>query len=476
MKRFVEGEDRSQVTLLPECLDDYVDQDNPVRVVEAFVEQLDLRQMGFDGVAPAATGRPAYHPAVLLKLYIYGYLNRVQSSRRLEREAQRNVELMWLAGRLMPDFKTIANFRKDNGRAIRNVCRQFIVLCRQLNLFTDAVVAIDGSKFKAVNNRDKNFTPAKMERRMAQIEASIARYLTDMDTADRAEPEVAELKKGRLQAKIAALKEQMLQLKRLEAQMLASPDQQLSLTDPDARSMKNRDGGIVGFNVQTAVDAKHHLIVAHEVVTAGIDREQLTPMAEQARAATGIAELTVVADRGYFKGEQILQCDEAGITPLVPKSMTSSSKADGRFDKQDFIYIAAVDEYRCPAGQRAIWRMTTVEKGQTLHRYWSSACPRCPLKARCTPSPYRRITRWEHEAVLEAMQLRLDRQPEMMRVRRQTVEHPFGTIKSWMGWTHFLTKTLARVRTEMSLHVLAYNLKRVMRILGIGEMMRAMSA
>jgi len=300
-----------------------------------------------------------------------------------------------------------------------------------------------------------------------------------MDTADRAEPEVAELKKGRLQAKIAALKEQMLQLKRLEAQMLASPDQQLSLTDSDARSMKNRDGGIVGYNVQTAVDAKHHLIVAHEVVTTGIDREQLTPMAEQARAATGIAELTeltVVADRGYFKGEQIRQCDEAGITPLVPKSMTSSSKADGRFDKQDFIYNAAVDEYRCPAGQRAIWRMTTVEKGLTLHRYWSSACPGCPLKARCTPSPYRRITRWEHEAVLEAMQLRLDRQPEMMRVRRQTVEHPFVTIKSWMGWTHFLTKTLARVRTEMSLHVLAYNLKRVMRILGIGEMLAAIRA
>ncbi len=473
MKRYIEGEDRAQVTLLPECLEDYVGPDNPVRVVEAFVEQLDLRQMGFDGVAPAATGRPAYHPAVLLKLYIYGYLNRIQSSRRLEREAQRNIELMWLTGRLMPDFKTIANFRKDNGRAIRNVCRQFIVLCRQLNLFTDAVVAIDGSKFKAVNNRDKNFTPGKMQRRLAQIEESIARYLVDMDTADRAEPEVAELKKGRLQEKIAALQEQMLRLKTLEVQMLASPDHQLSLTDPDARSMKNRDGGIVGYNVQTAVDTKNHLIVAHEVVTTGIDREQLTPMAEQARAATGIDELTVVADRGYFKSEQIRQCDAAGITPLVPKSMTSNSKAEGRFDKQDFIYIASDDEYRCPAGQRAIKRFTTIENGLTLHKYWSSACPRCPLKAQCTTGDYRRIARWEHEAVLEAMQLRLDRQPEMMRVRRQTVEHPFGTIKSWMGWTHFLMKTLPRVRTEMSLHVLAYNLKRVMRILGIGEMLAA---
>src|SRR5450631_3940659 len=436
MTRFVVGDDRSQSTLFPERLDEYLGDDNPVRAIDVFVDELDLAGLGFGGVEPQVTGRPAYHPSTLLKIYIYGYLNRVQSSRRLERECQRNIELVWLTGRLMPDFKTIANFRKDNGKAIGRVCREFVVLCRRLDLFSQALVAIDGSNFKAVNNRDRNFTRAKMQRRMAQIEENIARYLADMDTADRAEPEVAELKKGRLQAKIAALKEQMLQLKRLEAQMLASPDQQLSLTDPDARSMKSRDGGIVGYNVQTAVDAKHHLIVAHEVVTTGIDRDQLTPMAEQARAATGIDDLTVVADRGYFKGEQILDCEQAGITPILPKALTSNSKADGRFDKQDFVYIAADDEYRCPAGQRAIKRFTTIEHGMTLSKYWSSACPRCPLKAQCTPSPYRRITRWEHEAVLEAMQLRLDRQPEMMRVRRQTVEHPFGTIKCWMGWTH----------------------------------------
>jgi transposase len=475
MKRFVEGEDRNQVSMLPECLEDYVDQDNPVRVVEAFVDQLDLRQIGFQGMDPLATGRPSYHPSVLLKIYIYGYLNRIQSSRRLEREAQRNLELMWLSARLVPDFKTIANFRKDNGPAIRNVCGQFIVLCRKLNLFSQTIVAIDGSKFKAVNNRDKNFTSAKMKRRMAQIEESIERYLAAMDTADRAEPEVGKLKKGRLQDKIAALKQQMHQLKVLEAQMLASPDQQLSLTDPDARSMKSRDGGIVGYNVQVAVDAQHHLIVAHEVITEGVDRDQLAPMAEQAREATGIKDLTVVADRGYFKGDQILKCDQAEITPIVPKTLTSNSLADGRFDKQDFIYIASDDQYRCPAGQRAIKRFTTIEAGMTLDVYWSSACPRCPIKARCTTTQYRRIRRWKHEAVLEAMQERLDRQPEMMRVRRQTVEHPFGTIKYWMGWTHFLTKTLARVRTEMSLHVLAYNLKRVMRILGIGAMIRAMT-
>jgi transposase len=281
MKRFVEGVDRTQVSLLPECVEDYVAEDNPVRVIEAFVEQLDLGAMGFEGIDPEATGRPAYHPSVLLKIYIYGYLNRVQSSRRLEHETQRNIELMWLTGRLMPDFKTIANFRKDNGKSIRRVCRQFIVLCRELNLFSQALVAIDGSKFKAVNNRDKNFTAAKMKRRLATINESIERYLRAMDTADRAEPEVAALKKGRLQDKIEALKQQMQQLKAIEAQMNASPDKQVSLTDPDARSMKNREGGIVGYNMQTAVDAEHHLIVSHEVINQGLDCDQLSTMAEE---------------------------------------------------------------------------------------------------------------------------------------------------------------------------------------------------
>jgi transposase len=478
MKRFVEGEDRTQVTLLPECLDDYVEAENPVRVIEVFVDELDLGELGFVGVEPLATGRPSYHPAVLLKIYIYGYLNRIQSSRRLEREAQRNVELMWLTGRLRPDFKTIANFRKDNGRAIRNVCRQFVVLCQKLDLFAQTVVAIDGSKFKAVNNRDRNFTNAKVKRRLEQIEESIARYLSQLDTADRHEGAVAEAKAGRLKDKIAILKQQMQGLKAMELRLRDAPDQQISLTDPDARSMatSGRGTGIVGYNVQTAVDAKNHLIVAHEVTNVGNDRGQLAMMAEQARAATGIAELTVVADRGYFSGDEILACDQAGITPFVPKPLNSNSKAEGRFGKPDFIYIASDDEYRCPAGQRLIKRFTTVEAGMTLDIYWSSACPRCPIKAQCTTGPERRVRRWVHEAVIDAMQERLDRDPEKMRVRRQTVEHPFGTIKFWMGATHFLMKTLARVRTEMSLHVLAYNLKRVMRLLGISGMIAAMQA
>ncbi len=476
MKRFIEGADRAQVTLLPECLDDYIAEDNPVRVVDAYVEELDLQQLGFEGAEPAATGRPAYHPAVLLKIYIYGYLNRIQSSRRLEREAQRNVELMWLTGRLAPDFKTIADFRRDNGAGIRNVCRRFIVLCRDLKLFSEALVAIDGSKFKAVNSRDRNFTPGKIDKRQQQIEESIQRYLNALETADRTQPAELEAKTDRLQEKIKRLRRQMRELDGIKEELASEPDGQLSLTDPDARSMTShgKGTGIVGYNVQAAVDAKHHLIVAHEVTNVGSDRAQLSPMAQAAREAMGKDKLKAVADRGYYSGAQIKACHDAGIATILPKPTTSNAKAEGRFDKADFIYIARDDEYQCPAGQRAIYRFSEEDKGLLLRRYWSSACPRCPMKAQCTPSAYRKISRWEHESVLEAVQRRLDKQPQAMTLRRRTVEHVFGTLKHWMGSTHFLTRTLANVSTEMSLHVLAYNLKRVMSILGFGKTMKAM--
>jgi len=475
MKRFVEGQHRSQSTLFPERLEDYISEDNPVRAVDAFVEELDLRVLGFDGIEPEATGRPAYHPATLLKIYIYGYLNRIQSSRRLEREAQRNLELIWLTGKLMPDFKTIADFRKDNGQAIRGVCREFVTLCRNLNLFSEAIVAIDGSKFKAVNNRDKNFTDRKLKARMQQVEESIARYLTELDRADREPTTVSEGRVSHLKEKISGLKSQMKYLRQVGTRLRDVPDGQISLTDPDARSMatSGRGTGVVGYNVQTAVDTKHHIVVAHEVTNVGHDREQLSSMAHQTRDAMGTTKLTVLADRGYFKGEEILNCEQAGIATLVPKPQTSNNKAAGLFDKADFRYIPSKDQYRCPAGKRAIWRFTTIEAGQTIHKYWSSACPKCPIKAQCTTSLYRRITRWEHEHVLEAMQKRLDRTPEASRLRRQTVEHTFGTFKAWMGSTHFLMKTLPRVSTEMSLHVLAYNFKRLMRILGTQEIIRA---
>lgn len=476
MKRFIQEEHRTQSILLPERLDDYISEENPVRVVDAFVEGLDLASLGFKGVTPARTGRPSYHPAVLLKLYIYGYLNRIQSSRRLEKEAQRNVELMWLIGRLTPDFKTIANFRKDNGEGIRNVCRQFVVVCRQLDLFTEALVAIDGSKFKAVNNRDKNFTQAKLQRRIQEIESSIARYLSDMDSADRQEPEIAQLRTERLKEKIAALKKQMRTMQEMEAELVQAPDGQISLTDPDARSMKTRGTGIVGYNVQTAVETRHHLIVEHEVSNTGSDRSHLSSMAKKACRAMGMGSVTAIADRGYYSGEEIRKCDQAGIAAIVPNSATSNATADGRFGKDDFIYDLFRNEYRCPAGERLIYRYTSEERGMTLHRYWSSNCQMCAMKSRCTPSQQRRLTRWEHGEVLDEVQARLDRFPEAMRIRRSTVEHPFGTLKLWMGSAHFLMKTLKHVRTEMSLHVLSYNMKRVMNIVTTQALMRAIGA
>jgi transposase len=479
MRRFVEGVDRSQTTLFPESLDDWVDENNPVRVIDAFVDALDLRTLGFDGVVPEATGRPSYHPAILLKLYIYGYLNRVQSSRRLEREASRNVELMWLTGRLAPDHKTIANFRKDSGRAIRQVCAQFVTLCRTLGLLNTASVAIDGSKFKAVNNRDRNFTRAKVERRRVQIEESVARYLRQLDTADRHEPSDAlAARTTRLKEKIARLEQEMQRLAGLEALMLASPDQQISLTDPDARSMatSGRGSGVVGYNVQVAVETEHHLIVAHEVTNDGCDRAQLSAMGKEAKAVLEVETLEAVADRGYWDSEEILACDQTGVTVTLPKPMTSGSKADGRFGKQDFVYLPDEDAYRCPAGEKLKYYYSNVERGLTLRRYWTMACRGCPLKSRCTTAPQRRIVRWEHEDVLEAVQRRLDLNPQAMRQRREVVEHPFGTIKLRMGATHFLLKTLPKVASEMALQVLAYNLTRVLNILGIQPLMAALRA
>jgi len=479
MRRFVEGANRSQITLFPDCLEDWIDEDNPVRVIDVFVDALDLAELGFDGIDPEVTGRPSYHPSVLLKLYIYGYLIRVQSSRRLEREAGRNVEVMWLTGRLAPDHKTIADFRKDYGRAIRQVCARFVALCRTIGLLTQASVAIDGSKFKAVNNRDKNFTRAKMERRMAQIEESVARYLQQLDSADRQEPsEALKTKTSRLKEKIAMLKEQMQRLEKVRVQMLATPDQQISLTDPDARSMatSGRGSGVVGYNVQVAVDIAHHLIVMHEVTNVGTDRSQLAHVAKQTKAVLEVERLDAVADRGYFDSEEILACENAGISVTLPKPMTSNAKAQGRFGKQDFRYVADEDIYICPAGEKLSHHATTEENGLVLRRYWTNLCQSCAIKNACTTAKERRVTRWEHEHVLEAVQRRLDEHPEKMRQRRETVEHPFGTIKARMGATHFLMKTLPKVATEMALHVLAYNLTRVMNIIGVPPLMAAMRA
>src|SRR5437868_2523539 len=398
MHRFIDGEDRMQRALLPHSLEDYVGEENPVRVIEVFIDELDLAALGFSGMTPAATGRPAYHPSTLLKIYLYGYLNRVQSSRRLEREAQRNIELMWLTGR----------------RAL--------------------------------------------------------------DQADREESEVAEAKSGRLKEKIAGLRRQMQALKVMEQTVQDAPDQQVSLTDPDARSMATSGKGTatVGYNVQIAVDAEHHLIVAHEVTNQGYDRHQLVPMALEAQQATGCEQITALADRGYFNGDQVLSCEGTGVAPIVPKTLTSSGAKRGFFTRQDFIYNAEHDHYTCPAGAKLTKANRRADHTEDFDFYRHlSACFTCRLKSRCTPTKLRRIKRWENEDVLDRMQDRLDRMPEAMGVRRQTVEHPFGTLKAWMGATHFLTRTLDKVRTEMSLHVLAYNLKRMITIFGVGQLMAA---
>lgn len=468
MSGFIEGENRQQSTLFPERVDDYVEEDSVVRVVDVFIDRLDISGLGFK-TEHADTGRPGYHPRTMLKIYVYGYLNQVHSSRRLERESKRNVELMWLTGRLSPDFKTIADFRRNNGEAIRLVCREFVMLCRKLNLLGDTV-AVDGSKFKAVNNQDKNFTKAKMKRRIAEVETSIERYLDKLDEAD----EFASTEDSRpIKDKIAALEEEMDRLKKLEVRMLEAPDEQISLTDPDSRSMKSRGTGVVGYNVQTAVDVETHLIVAHEVTNVGIDRRLLGPMATKAKEVLASDEpISVIADQGYYRGEELLACEEAGITAYVAKADTSGKRGKGEFTRRQFRYIPEDDEYECPAGERAIHRFTRTEAGKQIRRYWSSACAGCAIKSQCTPSDYRRISRWEHEDVVERAESRLHEYPEAMRVRRATVEHPFGTLKQWMG-SGFLTKQRHNVSTEMSLHVLAYNMKRAMNLVGARAILEA---
>jgi transposase len=478
MKKFISGEDRQQLALFPERLDDSISEDNPVRFIDLFIDELALLKLGFDKVEPAITGRPSYHPSSLLKIYIYGYLNRIQSSRRLERETQRNLELIWLTTRLSPDFKTIADFRKDNGVAIKKVCSKFVVLCRHMGMFTESVIAVDGSKFKAVNSRDNNYTERKLKARILQTEKRVARYLEELDKADQQGDSVPEARVDHLKTRLKEAKALLNRLDTLDTQLKESPDSQISMTDPDARSMATSGKGtaIVGYNVQSAVDDKHHLIVAHEVTNHGHDRDQLTNMSIKAKEATGIKNPKVYADRGYYSSKEILDCEEHDIVPMVPKTNTSNSRAAGRFDKQDFRYIRESDQYECPAGEKATYRYTSKEKGLNIRKYWSSKCMGCQMKSKCTTGDYRRIRRWEQEDILDKMQKRLDHNPQASRIRRQTVEHAFGTLKSWMGSTHFLTKTIEKVSTEMSLHVLAFNMKRMIAIHGALGLMRAIQA
>lgn len=479
MSGFIVGVGRDQVTLFPEQLEDWIGEDHPVRVVDVFVDALDLVEIGFDRVAPAQTGRPGYHPSVLLKLYIYGYLNRIASSRRLEREAGRNIEVMWLTGRLVPDHKTIADFRRDNSAAIRKTCARFVELCRRMGVLNGASVAIDGSKFKAVNNRDRNFTAGKIKLRISHLEDSAARYLEEMARTDRKEQSEIQLTKiERLKEKLTRVRQEVQRLESVANKLQNTPDGQISVTDPDARSMATRGKGtgLVGYNVQTAVDTETHMIVTHEVTNVGNDRAQLAPMAKAAKAVLKVDKLEAIADRGYFSGDELLTCNKNGITAIVPKPDTSGNRKKGMFVKADFIYDAKSDVYICPAGQALSYRYSRDERGQVQRRYWQNECQNCSLKAQCTTGKERRIARWEHEHLIEEMYARMDENPGLMRTRRCTVEHPFGTIKAWMGSTHFLTRGFPNVKAEMALNVLSYNIKRMINMIGVPALIAGMTA
>ncbi|MFZ1057593.1 MAG: IS1182 family transposase [Candidatus Rokuibacteriota bacterium] len=473
---YIAGPDRSQAVLLPEVLDDYVGPDNPVRFLDAFVAQLDLGVLGFQRAVPAETGRPGYDPGDLLRLYLYGYLHRIRSSRRLEQETHRNVELMWLLRRLTPDFKTIADFRRDHPKALKGVSREFILLCRRLDLFGGELLAIDGSKFRAVNARDRSYTPARLATLQRDIDRTIARYLRELERQDQAEAGTEGPSADGLREKIATLQQRQARYAALQQELAANGETARSLTDPDSRPMMSGGRIEVCYNVQTAVDAKHKLIVAEDVTTAAGDRDQLSPMTAAAQEVLGAARPVVVADQGYYHGAEIKTCVEAGVTPLVPRPLTSANEALGLYTKDDFRYELARDVYRCPAGETLTYRTTTVEVGRTIKNYRTSACGRCALKPRCTRNrDGRKLTRWVHEDLLEEMAERLRRTPALLAQRKALSEHPFGTMKRAMDQGYFLLKGLRKVRGEFSLTVLAYNLKRVVNLVGVPRLMDALA-
>jgi len=474
---YIQGESREQIYLLPEAIDDYVGPENPVRFLDVFVEKLDLAGLGFTHATPGETGRPPYDPGDLLRLYLYGYLNRIRSSRRLEMEAGRNLELMWLLRKLRPDFKTIADFRRVNRAAITQVCREFTVLCKRLDLFGGELVAIDGSKFRAVNGKGRNFNAAKLKRLLEEIESKIEVYLQHLDSQDVAETTVRTPTADELKATLQQWEERKQAYQAYAAQLQQSGDTQVSLTDPDSRKMPTAgQGSQVGYNVQIAVDEKHELIVAHEVTNAVTDQEQLATMAEGAKATLGVDTLTVVADMGYYNGAAVKTCEAQGITAYVAKPNTSANTKLGLFGKERFRYDPATDVYRCPAGETLTYRFATVEQGRSIRYYSTSACSTCALKPQCTRNKEnRRITRWEDEAVLERMAQRVSEHPEVMRTRKCIVEHPFGTIKRWMDQSYFLMRGKDKVSAEASLTVLAYNMRRVINILGVTPLVRALA-
>ena len=465
------GLDRSQTLLFPETLDDYVAADNPVRFLDAFVGSLDLRVLGFAKAQCANTGRPPYDPAILLKLYLYGYLHRLRSSRGLEAECQRNVELIWLLGKLAPDFKTIADFRKDNLQAIKAVSRQFTLLCRKLELFGGELLAIDGSKFRAVNSRDQNFSADKLKELITHTDARLAEYFKTLEEADAAGPEAPAVDPVALQQKIAALQDKRDWHEELLAQ-LDEEDKQISVTDPDTRRMHTGNGNVVGYNAQLAVDAKNKLIAAEDVTNDVTDYRQLADLALAAKENLGVKQADVVADKGYYNASEVGRCVEKGMTPFIPKADTSANTQQGLFGKSKFRYDAQKNVYRCPGNQELTYRFSTHELGRDIHYYRATHCNTCALKKQCTRNKGNRtITREDNEHLMEAMAERMKAQPEKFKLRKTLAEHPFGTLKRFFGYTHFLLKGLVKVRTEWSLITLAYNLKRVLNLVSFEKLM-----
>jgi transposase len=480
---YVAGIPRQQLVLFPESLDEYIADDNPVRFIDAFVDSLELAAAGFAHTSLAETGRPPYDPRDLLKLYIYGYLNRVRSSRKLEQECQRNVEVMWLLRKLTPDHKTIADFRKDNRKAFKEVFKAFCVLCRELDLFGAELIAIDGSKFKAVNSSQRNFTQTKVKAYLQELEKRIEAYLKELDELDQVEaPDIPPQRSAeQLQAKIEQLRTRQVKYQGYLKRMEESGESQLSLTDPDSRSMPKSPKAPVAYNVQTAVDNKHHLIVAQDVTKDVTDRDQLSRMALEAKEPLGVEHIKAVADMGYSHGKELKACLDAGIEPYVARPDTSANTKLGLFGKERFVYDPDTDTYRCPAGQTLTYRFDTVERevpsGKERHiRYYrTSACGQCALREKCTRNKEgRRITRWVDEHIIEETQQRVEAHPEIMQQRKELVEHPFGTLKHWWDQGHFLMKGLEKVRAEFSLSTLAYNIRRVLNILGVQRLIAAL--
>jgi transposase len=468
------GHDRSQTLLLPESLDDYVGPENPVRFIEAFVDGLDLAAAGFRRVRPKETGRPGYAPSDLLKLYIYGYLNRVRSSRRLEAETHRNIEVIWLLRHLKPDFKTIADFRRDNRKAFRPVFRQFVLLCRQLDLFGRELLAVDGTRIKAVNNKDRNFTRASLTEFIKLADAKLDDYLQRLDTSDAAEQGAGGSRVKNLPEKIVAVRERRTRCQEMLAELDRTGEDQISLTDPDSRAMAAHTHVAVGYNVQVAVDTKHKLIVEQQVTNQVVDMGLLTRTAEPAKEILGVERIAVVADRGYFKIEDIEACEKAGMEPHVPRPQRGPSVRAGLYRKDEFQYDPESDTTLCPGGHRLQPYSSSFLRGLKKINYANKqACRDCPLRSRCTNNRFRSVSRMENEAVLDRMQARLANRPEVLRQRREAVEHPFGTIKQWMNQGAFLMRGLEKVRGEFSLTALAYDLRRVLNIVGFNELMAA---